>query len=104
VDIGQIPMFLIYYSIISIIEMKKLKIPTFLKNNSKDIWYWVKLRDNTDNVNKNDFFGVMSIPRVQKKLANLYDSDPNSMNPKDVSTIFSDVLRGLDSWKNLNYA
>ena len=92
-------MFFIYYLLDYVIDMK---IPNFLKKNSKDIWYWVKLRDNTDKVNKNDFFGVMSIPRVQKKLATLYDSDPNSMNPREVSAIFSQVLRSMDSWKNFN--
>ena len=78
-----------------------MKIPKFLKNNSKDIWYWVKLRDNTEKVNKNDFLGVMSIPRVQKKLEGLYDSDPNNLDPKEVSLVFSQVLRSLDSWKNM---
>ncbi len=83
----------------SIIEMK---ITNALKRKSKDIWYWVKLRDNTGRINKNDFFGIMSIPRVQQKLSTLYDSDPNSMDPKEVSSIFSEVLRSMDSLKSMN--
>ena len=79
-----------------------MKIPNFLKKKSADIWYWVKIRDNTGKVNKNDFFGIMSIPRIQEKLHTLYDSDPNSLNPKEVSRVFSQVLRSLDGWKNLN--
>jgi hypothetical protein len=78
----------------------KMKIPNFLQKKSADIWYWVKLRDNTGKVNKNDFFGVMTIPRIQRKLRGLYDSDPNNMDPQEVSMIFSQVLSSMDSWKN----
>lgn len=81
-----------------------MKVPNFLQKKSGDIWYWVKLRNNGDRVNKNDFFGVMSIPRVQKKLQTLYDSDPNSMDPKEVSSIFSQVLCSMNSWKKLELA
>ena len=77
-----------------------MKIPNFLQKKSADIWYWVKLKDNTGRVNKNDFLGVMTIPRIQKKLQGLYDADPNSLDPKEVGTIFSEVLRSMDSWKN----
>jgi hypothetical protein len=79
-----------------------MKIPNFLQKKSADIWYWVKLRDNAEHVNKNDFYGVMSIPRVQNKLQALYDSDPNSLDPKEVSNVFSQVLRSMDSWKNVS--
>jgi hypothetical protein len=78
-----------------------MKIQNFLKKNSRDIWYWVKLRDNRSTVRKTDFFAVMSIPRIQKQLQGMYNADPNSLNPQEVSTLFSDVLRGLDSWKNV---
>jgi len=84
-----------------LIRIIKMKIPNFLQKKSADIWYWVKIKNNMDKVNKNDFFGVMSIPRVQKKLQALYDCDPNSLDPKEVSTIFSQVLSSLDSWKKV---
>jgi hypothetical protein len=80
-----------------------MKIQNFLKNNSRDIWYWVKLRDNKHTVRKNDFFAVMSIPRIQNKLQSMYNADPNSLNPQEVSTLFSEVLRGLDGWKNVGF-
>ena len=76
-----------------------MKFPNLLQKKSDDIWQWVKISSNSDKVNKNDFFGVMSIPRVQNKLRSMYNADPNSLDTEEVSTIFSEVLRGLDSWK-----
>jgi hypothetical protein len=78
-----------------------MKIPNILQKKSDDIWQWVKISSNSDHVNKNDFFGVMSIPRVQNQLRNMYNADPNSLDTKEVSAIFSDVLRSLDSWKSI---
>jgi hypothetical protein len=77
-----------------------MKLPNFLQKKSADIWYWVKLRDNTGKVNKNDFLGIMTIPRVQRQLQGLYDSDPNNMDLNEVGKIFSNVLRSMDGWKH----
>ncbi len=75
-----------------------MNLPTFLKR--------MKPTDNRPYVDiclprkpELDFMNVFKLDQAQRRVQEVYETDPNKLDPTEVSEIFSDVLRSLEALK-----
>ena len=61
----------------------------------RGVVYKIDTLDDSDE----DYFQTLRDISTQRRLRKAYFKDPNDMDLKDVSDIFSDVLQSLDHWK-----
>lgn len=50
---------------------------------------------------KTDFLHLFSLDRAKKRVREVYETDPNKLDPKEIAEIFSEILRGLEALKQV---